>query len=118
MEAWKKKALEANGYTVGDAGDFLGLSDEERHMVAARVALARAVRRRRETAKLSQGELAERIQSSQARVSKIESAVRGVSLDLMAKSLFAAGGDLNDLARAFTRPSSGRSGAPTVRRRR
>ena len=70
-------------------------------MVAARVALARAVRRRREAAKLTQDQLAERIQSSQARVSKIEAAARGVSLDLMARSLFAAGGNLNDLARAF-----------------
>jgi transcriptional regulator with XRE-family HTH domain len=71
-------------------------------MIAARVALARAVRRRREAARLSQAQLAELIRSSQARGSKIEAAARGVSLDLMARSLFAAGGSLNDLARAFT----------------
>lgn len=97
MEAWKKKALEANGYRSGDAGDFLGLSEEERNLVEVRVALARAVRRRREAGNMTQEQLAERIGSNQSRIAKIEAAAGGVSLDQMFRSLFATGGSLNDL---------------------
>ena len=61
-------------------------------------AVARTVRRLRETMHLSQQELAKRIRSSQSRVAKIEAAAEGVSLDLSFRGLFAVGGNLTDLA--------------------
>jgi predicted XRE-type DNA-binding protein len=100
MEARKREALEAAGFRIGDAGDFLGLSDEERRLVDLRAALAMTVRLFREAGRMSQKELATRIGSSQSRVAKIEAAAPDVSLDLMFRGLFAAGGDLKDVARA------------------
>jgi len=80
-----------------DALDWLGLTPEERAIVELRLAVARAVRTARERQQLTQGNLAERIGSSQSRVAKVESAAKGVSLDLAFKALFAAGGHLTDL---------------------
>jgi DNA-binding XRE family transcriptional regulator len=98
MDRTKREALEAAGFRVGDAEDFLGLTPEERQIVALRVAVARTVRRLREKMHLSQQELAKRIQSSQSRVAKIEAAAEGVSLDLSFRGLFAVGGKLSDVA--------------------
>ena len=97
MKAWEKTALEAKGYRVVDIDEFLGLTPEELRMVEIRVLVARLVRQRREAEKMSQQDLASRINSTQARISKIEAAAPGVSLDLMFRSLFAAGGSLSDI---------------------
>lgn len=48
MQSSKRKAIEAAGWKVGDAADFLGMDDEERQLLDVRVALARAVREQRE----------------------------------------------------------------------
>jgi hypothetical protein len=37
MDAAKRKALEAAGWRFGDAADFLGMTDEERQLLDARV---------------------------------------------------------------------------------
>ena len=59
--------------------------------------MGRQVRALREKRRLSQQQLAARIQSSQSRVAKIEAATPGVSLDLAFRGLFAVGGKLSDL---------------------
>jgi DNA-binding XRE family transcriptional regulator len=97
MNPGKKKALEAAGFRVGDAEDFLGLTDGERRLVALRASAARVVRRLREGLDLTQQQLAARIGSSQSRVAKIEAASPEVSLDLMFRGLFALGGTVADL---------------------
>ncbi|HVJ81404.1 MAG TPA: helix-turn-helix transcriptional regulator [Planctomycetia bacterium] len=97
MNSEKRKRLEAAGWKVGDAADFLGLSSEEAKLVDLRVSLAQAIRLCREAKGLTQAELAERMNSSQSRVAKAESAASGVSLDLMFTGLFAAGGSLADV---------------------
>jgi ribosome-binding protein aMBF1 (putative translation factor) len=98
MKRAKKKLIEAAGFRVGDAGDFLGLSDQERQIVELRVSLSRAVRRARQKHNLTQQQLAERLASSQSRVAKLEAGASGVSLDLLFRGLFAAGGTLADVA--------------------
>jgi DNA-binding XRE family transcriptional regulator len=107
MDRTKRETLEAAGFRVGDAEDFLGLTEEERQIVALRVAVARAVRRLRKKMHLSQQELAKRIESSQSRVAKIEAAAEGVSLDLSFRGLFAVGGKLADLAKFAARTAAG-----------
>jgi hypothetical protein len=97
MDRNQQKALEEAGFRVGDAEDFLELTEEERSIVELRVAVARAVRRLREQLRLSQHELAFMIRSSQSRVAKIEAAAKGVSLDLSFRGLFAVGGKIADL---------------------
>ena len=92
MDATKRKALEAAGWTIGDAADFLELSDEERQLLDARVSLALAIRQQREALKLSQKELGARLKTSQPRVAKIERAASDVSLDQLVRAFTAAGG--------------------------
>jgi len=97
VEAKKRAALEAAGWKVGDAAEFLGLTEEERQIVDFRLLLGRSVRRLRVSRGLSQHQLASRIGSSQSRVAKIEAASGEVSLDLMFRGFFSVGGRLTDL---------------------
>src|SRR5438105_8959522 len=100
MDRAKQKALEAAGFRVGDAEEFLGLTDEERRLVELRVAVSRAVRRRRQEQRLTQQQLAAKLKSSQSRIAKIEAGAADVSLDLLFRGLFAVGGGLADLTAA------------------
>lgn len=92
MDATKRKALEAAGWKVGDAADFLEMSDEERQLLDARVQLALAIRRQRELHQMSQKQLGEKLKTSQPRIAKIERAASDVSLDQLVRALTAAGG--------------------------
>ena len=107
MNLKKRKALEAAGWKFGDAADFLGMTDDERQLLDARVEVAMAVRRQREARKLSQQELAGRIQTSQPRIVKIEQAATDVSLDQLLRAFAAAGGRI-----AVKRATARRSKAP------
>lgn len=102
MRAEKRRQLERAGWAVGDAGDFLGLTADERRFVDVKLALADGLRRRRERLKLTQSDLAERLGSSQSRVAKMEAAHRTVSTDLLLKSLFRLGANPSDIARLLT----------------
>jgi hypothetical protein len=97
--ATKKRLTEA-GFRVGDAGDFLGLTDSERYLVELRVQTSLALKRRREMAGLTQQQLADRIESSQSRVARAEAGGAGISFELMFRMLFAAGGVPGDIVRA------------------
>lgn len=92
MKQSKRKALEAAGWKLGDAADFLEMSDDERQLLDARLELALAVRRQRAASNLSQAELGRRLKTSQPRVAKIERAATDVSLDQLVKAFAAAGG--------------------------
>jgi hypothetical protein len=97
MDDRKRKALEADGWSVGDARDFLGLSDEEARLIDLRVNLGRIIRRRRLACGMTQEALASRLKTGQARVAKMELGLPGVSLDRMFRALFALGGGFDDL---------------------
>ena len=92
MDSAKRRALEAAGWKVGDAADFLDMNDEERQLLNARVELALAVRRQREACHLSQKELGLKLKTSQPRIAKIERAATDVSLDQLVRAFAAAGG--------------------------
>jgi len=94
MDSNKRKLLEAAGWSVGDAADFLGMNDEERQLLEARVELAGAIRRQRQLLHMSQKELGEKLKTSQPRVAKIERAASDVSLDQLVRALTAAGGKI------------------------
>ncbi|MBM4061927.1 MAG: helix-turn-helix domain-containing protein [Planctomycetes bacterium] len=91
MKATKKKRLEAAGWRVGSAAEFLGLSAAEERIVEIKLALAVAVRQRRARLGLTQGELAQRMGSSQSRVAKLEAGDRTVSIDLLVSALLRLG---------------------------
>ena len=101
MKQSKRQKLERNGWRVGTASDFLGLSAEESAYIEMKLALSATLREEREKKNLSQVQLARLIASSQSRVAKMEAADSSVSLDLLVKSLLALGVARKKVARAL-----------------
>jgi DNA-binding XRE family transcriptional regulator len=104
MRAETKKKLQAAGWRVGSATEFLGLTAIEDAIVDMKIALAERLRSVRQKTGMTQAELARRIGSSQSRVAKIEAGDRSVSMDLLVRTLLAAGAERNDVARAVAEP--------------
>lgn len=104
MRTATKKKLEAAGWRVGSAKEFLDLTDAEEQLVEMKLAFAKILRVIRERHHLTQAQLAKRVQSSQSRVAKMEAGDVSISLDLMVKTLFAAGAKKKELAKAVTSP--------------
>ena len=102
MDAGKRKRLDAAGWQVGSAAEFLNLSPEDAALVETRVAVSTALRARRERVGLTQAALAKKLDSSQSRVAKIEAADPTVSLDLMLRAYFATGATRRDLAKLLS----------------
>jgi DNA-binding XRE family transcriptional regulator len=101
MNPAKRKRLEAAGWRVGKAAEFLGLSAEEELYVEIKLALADAVRARRVKLGLTQAELAQRMRSSQSRVAKLEAGDRTVSIDLLVHALVRLGATRSQLGRVL-----------------
>jgi predicted XRE-type DNA-binding protein len=102
MEKEKIARLEGQGWKVGSTEEFLGLTAEESTYVDLRLKLSDAVRALRKKKHLTQAQLAERLQSSQSRVAKVEAADESVSLDLLIRSLLALGATDRDLAEVIS----------------
>ena len=101
MNKKKKAKLEAAGYRVGDASEFLGLSAQETALVEMRLALSRALRVQRTKTHLTQTTLAAKMGSSQSRVAKMEAGDPTVSLDLLIEGLLVAGASAKDVGKAL-----------------
>lgn len=89
MREEKKKRLEAKGWKVGAAKEFLRLSDEEAAYIELKLRLAESLRERRRHRRLTQVDLARLVKSSQSRVAKMEAGDPSVSIDLLIRSLLA-----------------------------
>ena len=98
MTKTKRGKLQAKGWKFGDAQDFLGLSDEEITLIEMKLSLGRSLKQLRQQKRLSQIELAQRIDSSQSRVAKMEAGDPSVSLDLQIKALLTLGASRKELA--------------------
>ena len=103
MDAKTKKKLEASGWRVGDAKDFLGLSDDEAGFIELKLALAQDLRTRRLARGLNQTQVASLVGSSQSRVAKMEAADASVSVDLLIRSLLKLGAARKDVAKVVSR---------------
>ena len=101
MKASKRAMLQKAGWTVGSATEFLGLSPDERAFVEVKLALAEALKSRRERKKLTQAQVAKILGSSQPRVAMMEAADKSVSVDLLVRSLLAIGATRRDLAKVL-----------------
>jgi DNA-binding XRE family transcriptional regulator len=99
VRADQRRKLEAAGWRVGDTKDFLALTAGEAEFVEIKLALARRLRELREEQNWTQAELARRVGSSQSRVAKMEAADPSVSVDLLVRSLLAAGADRREVGR-------------------
>jgi len=102
MRKTKRAALENKGWKVGDAEDFLELTQEEAAYVEMKLRLSDSLRRRRQRRKLTQTEFAKLIKSSQSRVAKMETGDPTVSLDLLVRSLLALGASEKELAKTIS----------------
>ena len=99
MNTARKARLKHAGWRVGTAEEFLGLSREQAQLVEMKLALGEFLRRHRERRHLTQEALAEKLGSSQSRIAKLEAGVRGGTLDLLFRALFATGVKTDDIAR-------------------
>ena len=101
MKSQKKRRLQAAGFKVGTAAEFLSLTPSEDALVSLRLALAEEVRRRRLELQFSQADLARRLGSSQSRIAKLEGAEPNVSLDLLFKALLATGARMREVGKVI-----------------
>jgi len=97
MNKTKRKKLEAAGWKVGSASDFLGLSTEEVAFIDLKLQLAKDLQKKRLQKHLTQTELAQLLKSSQSRVAKMEAGDPSVSMDLLVRSLLALGASKKSL---------------------
>jgi len=101
MKRAKQKKLEKRGWAVGTVAEFLALTPEEAAFIEIKLALSDALRAQRQTAKLSQAQVAKLLGSSQSRVAKMEAGDPSVTLDLLIRSLFALGATKKTVARTI-----------------
>lgn len=87
------RLAEMGGYDT-TVQDFFGLSDEEMVIVEMRVSLTEALIAARKKAKLTQAEVAKRIQSSQSRIAKMEGGDSQTSLELLVRAITAVGSEV------------------------
>ncbi|MDR9364878.1 MAG: helix-turn-helix transcriptional regulator [Balneolaceae bacterium] len=91
MDKEKRKELEAKGFQVGSAAEFLGLTPEEEAFIEIRLELSSLIKSRRNKLGWTQQQLATAIGSSQSRIAKMEAGDSGITLDLMMKTLLKLG---------------------------
>jgi DNA-binding transcriptional regulator YiaG len=101
MRKAKQQALEAHGWRLGSADEFLELTPEEAAVVELKLRLSDALRARRTRLRLSQEAVANRLGSSQSRVAKMEAGDASVTLDLLVRALVGLGATPNDVAKAM-----------------
>ncbi len=89
------------GWVEGSAKDFLDLSDADVEYIELRLALSRLLREMRQKLRLTQVEVAARLETSQSRLAKMEKADPTVSSDLLLRSLFRLGVTRKELAEAI-----------------
>ena len=87
-----------NGWVEGSAQDFLDLSEADVEYIEVRRALSRLLRKMRHKLRLTQVEVAARLETSQSRLAKMENADPTVSSDLLLRSLFRLGVTRKELA--------------------
>ena len=98
MNRNKRERLRRAGWTVGSVTEFLGLTEAEAALVELKLTLSRRLKERRAQSRLSQGQLAKLLGSSQSRVAKMEAGDPSVSIDLLIRSLLAIGTTRKELA--------------------
>jgi DNA-binding XRE family transcriptional regulator len=101
MNAEKRKRLEAAGWKFGTVQEFLNLDAADMEFIETKLALTKAVKAQRQRRHLTQVALAERMQTSQSRVAKIEKGDPTVSVDLILRALFTLGLSRKELAKAI-----------------
>jgi len=101
MKPGKKARLEAKGWRVGSAAEFLNLSSEETAYLEMKLTLSKSLLKHRRQKGITQHQLARLLKSSQSRVAKMEAGDPSVSLDLLVRSLLALGSSKRSVLRTL-----------------
>ena len=102
MRSNKKRRLEAKGWKVRSAKEFLGLSSQEEAYIEIKLRLAESLRNQRLRRNMTQSDVAKAIKSGQSRVAKMEAGESSVSLDLLVRTLLALGASSDSLTRLIS----------------
>lgn len=98
MTTNKLNKIKAAGFEVTDSADWLGLTSEERVIVAMRIALSEELDRVRKEKKLSQSDLAKLLGTKQSGVSRLISNPSSTTLDALIRALLALGATTRHIA--------------------
>ena len=109
MKRRKKERLQAAGWRIGSAKEFLGLTDAEAAVIELKLELAKALKEQRTRRKISQEQLGRMLGSSQSRVANMEAGDPSVSIDLLVRSFFKMGASRRDLVRHIAPPTKRRA---------
>lgn len=101
MDKTKKRYLIRKGWKVSGTAEFLKLTAEEQQYIELKMALARRVKALRQERRWTQLQAARLLQSSQARVAKMEAGDPSVSLDRLVRALLALGANRRDVAKVI-----------------
>jgi ribosome-binding protein aMBF1 (putative translation factor) len=101
MKKSVQQRLEAQGWRMGSAADFLELTPEESALIELKLIMARKVRTLRQQANLTQAQLAKKLHSSQSRIAKLEAADSSVTLDLLVRAQLTLGATRADIAKTI-----------------
>lgn len=96
------KTIEELGWKDGTVAELLELTPEESALIEIKLALSKHLRQRRE-ARMTQTQLAERIQSSQSRIAKAETGHSSVSLELLMRAILATGATPHEIGEVLER---------------
>jgi len=102
MHESKRKRLQKKGWRIGDAKEFLGLSDEESEYIDLKLKLSKALKETRRQQGLTQVQAARVLRSSQSRIAKMEAGDPSVSVDILIRALFAMGTTARELGRVVS----------------
>jgi predicted XRE-type DNA-binding protein len=105
MKDDRRQILEAAGWKVGTAEEFLDLTEAEATLIEMKLALSEGLRNLRVRSRLTQAEVAKAIGSSQSRVAKMEAADPSVSMDLLVRALLRLGASPETVAGLVSRNS-------------
>jgi DNA-binding XRE family transcriptional regulator len=100
MDPTKQMRLEAAGWKVGTAADFLELTSEESTIVEMRVMLSRRLKERRKGL-MTRAELATKISSSQPRIAMAENGDSSVSIELLIRAMLATGASAQEIGQVI-----------------
>lgn len=99
MKSEKRRRLEEGGFSVGSTAEFLELTAADEVVIELRIALARELRELRKQQGMTQKALAELCATSQARISNLENAKEGASIDALVAALAELGVDRETIGR-------------------
>jgi DNA-binding XRE family transcriptional regulator len=95
------KVFKKRGWVEGTVEEFLGLSGADMEYIEMRLALSKLLKERRLQLHLTQTQAADRLQTSQSRLAKMEKADPTVSADLLLQALFRLGMKRKELVDAI-----------------